>query len=82
MVTEELVKLLVCPETKQPVAIAPQASLVDLNRQISAHGLLNRGGTLFKEPLTQGLLRADGLVLYPVRNGIPLMLIEESLPVA
>ena len=30
--------------------------------------------------LEGGLLRADGKVVYPIRNGIPVMLIDEAIP--
>lgn len=36
------------------------------------------GATLSKE-IEGGLIREDGRVLYPVRDGIPIMLISESI---
>jgi uncharacterized protein YbaR (Trm112 family) len=32
--------------------------------------------------LTEALVREDGAVLYPVRDGIPVMLIDESVDVS
>jgi uncharacterized protein YbaR (Trm112 family) len=32
------------------------------------------------EQIEGGLLRADGKVLYPVRSHIPVMLIDEAIP--
>ena len=34
-----------------------------------------------KNAIAEGLLREDGRVLYPVDDGIPVMLIEESIEV-
>ena len=34
----------------------------------------------FSSDLTSGLIREDGRVLYPVRNGIPLLLPGEAIP--
>jgi uncharacterized protein YbaR (Trm112 family) len=31
------------------------------------------------EPITEGLVREDGKILYVVDDGIPVMLIEESI---
>ncbi len=77
----ELLEILACPETKQPVAPAGSEVLGALNDRIRRGDLTNRGGEKVSEEITQGLLREDGQVLYPVRDGIPIMLIEEALPV-
>ena len=37
---------------------------------------------LFAEKLDAGLLRADGKFLYPVRHNIPVMLVDEAIPLA
>ena len=77
-VSPELLEILVCPETKQPVALADDAVLAALNAKIDAGSLRNRGGNKVEKPITEGLVREDGKVLYPVDDGIPVMLIEES----
>jgi uncharacterized protein YbaR (Trm112 family) len=33
-----------------------------------------------KDPGQEGLVREDGKVLYPVDDGIPVMLVEQSIP--
>jgi uncharacterized protein len=43
--------------------------------------LKNKAGQSVKEPLDGGLLRADKKILYPIREDIPVMLIEEGIPV-
>jgi len=75
----DLVQLLVCPETHQSLSHAPASLISGLNQRIAAGTLKNRGGEVTQEPLEAGLLRSDGRVLYPVRHGIPIMLIVESL---
>jgi uncharacterized protein YbaR (Trm112 family) len=78
-VNPELLEILVCPETKQPVAEAGADVLARLNAEIEAGRLRNRGGEAVSKPIAEGLVREDGKVLYPVDDGIPVMLIEESL---
>jgi len=78
-VSEELLEILVCPETKQPVALASEAVLTKLAREIEAGKVRNRGGEKVTKPITEGLVREDGKILYPVDDGIPVMLIEESI---
>ena len=77
-VSSELLEILVCPETKQPVALADASVLAALNAKIEAGSLRNRGGKKVDKPIHEGLVREDGKVLYPVDDGIPVMLIEES----
>ena len=78
-VSPDLLEILVCPETKQPVALARAEVLERLGREVSAGRLRNRGGQPVTQPITEGLVREDGRVLYPVDDGIPVMLIEESI---
>jgi uncharacterized protein YbaR (Trm112 family) len=78
-VSPELIEILVCPETRQPVRLATSAELEALNARVRAGLLRNRGGEAVPKPIAEGLVREDGKVLYPVDDGIPVMLIEESI---
>ena len=78
-VSEELIEILVCPETHQPVRPATAEELAALNAKIEGGSLRNRGGEPVAGPVEEALLREDGRVLYPVDDGIPVMLIEESI---
>jgi uncharacterized protein YbaR (Trm112 family) len=78
-VSSELLEILVCPETKQPISLASEAILATLNEKIEAKHLKNRGGEKVTSPITEGLVREDGRILYLVDDGIPVMLIEESI---
>jgi uncharacterized protein YbaR (Trm112 family) len=81
-VSEELLEILVCPETRQPVKLASSDQLAKLNAQVRDGSLRNRGGDPVDDELSEGLVREDGTVLYPVDDGIPVMLIEESIELA
>lgn len=80
MISRELLELLCCPETHQPVREAEAALIERLNTQVAAGTLKNRAGQPVTDKLDGGLVRADGKVLYPVRDGIPVMLVEEGIP--
>jgi uncharacterized protein YbaR (Trm112 family) len=78
-VSRELLEILVCPETRQPVALASSEVLARVNEKVRAGTLRNRGGDKVEKEIAEALLREDGRVLYPVDDGIPVMLIEESI---
>ena len=80
MLDPELLEILVCPETKEPVHLADAPLLDRLNRAIAENRLSTRGGELVKERIEAGLVREDGRILYPVRDDIPVMLIDEAIP--
>ena len=54
--------------------------IAKLNQQIAAGTLKNRGGQPVNEKLDGGLMRADGKFLYPIRRDIPVMLVDEAIP--
>jgi uncharacterized protein YbaR (Trm112 family) len=81
-VAPDLVEILVCPETKQPVRLAGAAELARVNERIRAGTLRNRGGAPVAHELVEALLREDGRILYPVDDGIPVMLVDESIELA
>jgi uncharacterized protein YbaR (Trm112 family) len=80
VVDQSLLDILVCPETKQPLSLADAALLDRLNAAIRQGRIENRGGQAVSAPIQEGLVRKDGAVLYPVRDDIPIMLIDESIP--
>ena len=77
----ELLEILVCPETKQPLTVASAELLERLNATVTDGSLVTRGGEAVSEPVTEGLLREDGRVIYPIRKDIPIMLMDESIEV-
>lgn len=80
-IDQELLAILCCPETKQDVALAGEALIAALNERIGKGELKNKAGQPVTEKLDGGLLRADKKILYPIREDIPVMLIEEGIPV-
>ncbi len=80
--SKELLEILACPETKQALTFAAPALLERLNNRIRQGQLTNRRGTSVTEPIDGGLVRQDGQYLYPIRDDIPIMLIDEAIPLA
>ncbi len=82
MIDPELLKIMCCPETHQPIALAEAPLIEKLNQQIGAAQLRNRAGKPVTEKIDGGLVRQDGKFLYPIRQSIPIMLIDEAIPLA
>lgn len=79
-ISKDLLAILCCPETKQPVVIADPALVKKLNEAVARGALLNKGQQPVVEQLEDGLVRTDLKIFYPIRENIPVMLIEEGIP--
>ncbi|MCC6488347.1 MAG: hypothetical protein IT364_12690 [Candidatus Hydrogenedentes bacterium] len=80
MVDPKLLEILVCPENKTPVTEADAALVARVNAAIEAGTLKNRAGEKVEERVDGGLIREDRAYLYPIRDDIPIMLIDEAIP--
>jgi uncharacterized protein YbaR (Trm112 family) len=80
MIAPDLLKILCCPENHQELRAAEPVLVEQLNRKIASGEIRNRAGQPVKEPLEAGLVRGDGKFLYPIRRGIPVMLVDEAIP--
>lgn len=78
-IDKDLLGILCCPETKQPVSLADQGLVQRVNDAIVRGGLQNRGKHGVTQQVEGGLVRADAKFFYPIRENIPVMLIEEGI---
>ncbi len=76
---KRLLTILRCPISQKGLALANRATLARVNKAIGEGRLSNRDGTVLAEPLTEALLTDDSKLLYPVAEGIPVMLDGESI---
>lgn len=79
-IDKELLAILCCPETKQVVSLADELLIQKLNAAIARGELKNVGNRSVSAELDSGLVRTDRKILYPIRDNIPVMLIDEGIP--
>jgi uncharacterized protein YbaR (Trm112 family) len=79
-VDKDLLAILCCPETKLDVSLADDALITKVNEAVSRGALKNKAQKPVTELLDGGLIRSDKKILYPIREDIPVMLIEEGIP--
>lgn len=82
MVDQKLLEILCCPETKQDVQLVDDKIIKKINGAIKAGTVKNRANETVKDIIGAGLLREDKKYLYPIREDIPIMLIDEAIPFA
>lgn len=79
MIDKDLLQILACPESHQPLTEATADELARINALIEAKGFKNKGGADVEQALEAGLVREDKQVIYPIREGIPVLLVDEGL---
>ncbi len=77
---KDLLAILCCPETKQAVSLADEQLIQKVNATIERGALKNNAQKPVTEKLDGGLIRSDNKILYPIREDIPVMLIDEGIP--
>jgi uncharacterized protein len=65
-VDEELLQILCCPLTRQPLRLADRNALSEARAKAA-------------KPILEGLIREDGRMFYPISNGIPLLTPEDGI---
>ena len=76
---KKLLNILVCPVTHKGLSLARAELLGKVNAAIGEGALRNREGAALDIPLKEALVTDDGKHLYPVRDGIPVLLEGESV---
>lgn len=74
-----LLAILRCPESLQPLRLADDSLVQRLRQQARQAALANISGSRVAADFEALLVREDGKRAYLVRDGIPVMLIDEAV---
>jgi len=80
MLKQELLEMLACPENRSRLSLADAELLGKVNAAIARKELKNKAGQVLDAPLDGGLVRDDATILYPIVDDIPMMLVDQAIP--
>lgn len=76
---KRLLTILRCPVSHKGLSVLKKDSLEQINTAIRSGELVNHDGVKLGEPLDEALVTDDGKRVYPVADGIPVLLEGESI---
>lgn len=79
MIDKKLLDILCDPVTKVPVGLLDRTRLGKLNQAIDAGVVQYVDGDPVEEALEAALITEDDKVIYPVQDGIPVMLEDRGI---
>lgn len=77
-----LLEILVCPDTRRPLALLDAERLARFNALVEAGSVKYRNGEPVDHAFEAALVTDDGATIYEVRQDIPILLVEKGVPTA
>lgn len=76
---KRLLTILRCPVTHKGLSLLKKDKLERINAAIAAGELTTREGERLTQPLAEALVTDDGKRVYPIDDGIPVLLESEAI---
>jgi uncharacterized protein len=76
---KRLLAILCCPVTHKGLSVARPELLKKVNTAIGGGNVVNREGSTVDAILKEALVTDDSKLLYPVKDGIPVLLEAEGI---
>ena len=78
-IDKRLLEILCCPTSKAPLRLLSRRQLDALNAEIGQGNARTIEGRPLAGPLREALITSDGKLIYPVDDGIPVLLSQEAV---
>lgn len=79
-IKKELLEILCCPVTKEPVEMLDADKLAHLNDLIAEGKIKTVDGKPVETKIVEALITTDGKTIYRIDDDIPVMLVDMGIP--
>lgn len=79
---QEFLNILRCPKTQSPFELMSAEEVAKLNHAIGEGKVKQVDGAVVKKPVNEALITRDHKTVYRIDDGIPILVIEQGIPVA
>ncbi len=76
----KLLDIICCPVTRSSLELLSEGELAALNELIGSRLIKNREDAVVDAPLAEALVTRSAKLIYPIRDGIPVLLEEQAMP--
>ena len=76
---KKILSMLCCPITHSPLSKITEKQLIALNSAIDEGLIIDRDQNIIKINISDALVNEEGIILYPIEEGIPVLLENRSI---